>query len=85
MLAKNCRFEPSCSQYALEAIKKFGLLRGFLYTILRLLRCQPFSKYGYDPVPEKTNLTNSNHKRLAASSTSATSALTNSTLNKESS
>jgi len=46
-----CRFYPSCSEYALEAIKKYGIFRGGLYTIQRLGRCHPFSDGGYDPVP----------------------------------
>ncbi|MCH7909699.1 MAG: membrane protein insertion efficiency factor YidD [Candidatus Hydrogenedentes bacterium] len=46
-----CRFHPSCSQYAVEAIQKHGPLRGFGYAIRRILRCQPFCEGGYDPVP----------------------------------
>jgi len=48
-----CRFEPSCSHYAVEAFKKRGFWMGTLLTIWRLMRCQPFGKSGYDPVPEK--------------------------------
>ena len=48
-----CRFTPSCSAYALEAFKKRGFFVGFILTVWRLLRCNPFSKGGYDPVPEK--------------------------------
>ncbi|MBC8406659.1 MAG: membrane protein insertion efficiency factor YidD [Planctomycetes bacterium] len=46
-----CRFHPTCSHYAVEALEKHGLLKGVLLAIWRLLRCQPFSKGGYDPVP----------------------------------
>ncbi|NQU49905.1 MAG: membrane protein insertion efficiency factor YidD [Planctomycetes bacterium] len=46
-----CRFHPTCSHYAVEALEKHGLLKGILLAIWRLLRCQPFSKGGYDPVP----------------------------------
>ena len=46
-----CRYTPTCSQYALEALKKYGLMKGFLLAIKRILRCNPFKKGGYDPVP----------------------------------
>jgi len=45
-----CRFTPTCSQYAMEAIEKYGALRGGGMAILRVLRCHPFHKGGYDPV-----------------------------------
>ncbi len=48
-----CRFTPSCSHYAAEAFRKRGFRMGFLLTVWRLMRCQPFAKSGYDPVPEK--------------------------------
>lgn len=46
-----CRFTPSCSNYALEAYRKHGLFRGSILTAWRLLRCQPFCRGGWDPVP----------------------------------
>lgn len=46
-----CRFQPTCSQYGLEAIEKYGAGRGSWLLVKRILRCQPFSKGGYDPVP----------------------------------
>ena len=49
--AGTCRFYPSCSHYSYQAIAKFGLLRGSVMATWRVLRCQPFSKGGYDPVP----------------------------------
>lgn len=48
-----CRFTPTCSEYALEAFKKRGFIVGFMLTVWRVLRCNPFGKGGYDPVPEK--------------------------------
>jgi hypothetical protein len=45
-----CRFQPTCSQYASEAIEKKGLFRGAILSVKRVLRCHPFSKGGYDPV-----------------------------------
>ena len=47
----SCRFTPTCSSYALEALEKYGAARGSLMAIRRLLRCHPFCKGGYDPVP----------------------------------
>ena len=48
-----CRFTPTCSAYAIEAFTKRGFFIGFALTAWRILRCNPFSKGGYDPVPEK--------------------------------
>ena len=49
----SCRFSPTCSQYAIEAIEVHGIVRGTLLTSWRILRCQPFSKGGWDPVPAR--------------------------------
>ena len=46
-----CRFIPTCSEYALEALEKYGAFRGFVLTVKRILRCSPLCKGGYDPVP----------------------------------
>ncbi len=49
-LGNHCRFYPSCSSYAIEAFQKKGFIKGFLLTVWRILRCNPFCKGGYDPV-----------------------------------
>ena len=48
-----CRFTPTCSAYAIEAFRKRGFFVGLILTICRIIRCNPFSKGGYDPVPER--------------------------------
>jgi uncharacterized protein len=48
-----CRFEPSCSHYAVQAVQKHGSLRGSFLALRRLLKCHPFHSGGFDPVPEK--------------------------------
>lgn len=45
-----CKYVPTCSQYAIEAIEKYGAFKGSLMALWRILRCNPFSKGGYDPV-----------------------------------
>ncbi|MCQ2579152.1 MAG: membrane protein insertion efficiency factor YidD [Treponemataceae bacterium] len=50
-LPKSCRYYPTCSHYAIEAINKYGPFKGCLLTSKRILRCHPFHKGGYDPVP----------------------------------
>ena len=52
MKPRCCRFTPSCSQYAIEAILEWGVIIGILMAFWRILRCNPFSKGGEDPVPE---------------------------------
>ena len=47
----HCIYTPTCSQYAIEALEKYGAFKGSLLAIWRILRCNPFSKGGYDPVP----------------------------------
>ena len=47
----HCKYTPTCSQYAIEALQKHGLFKGSLLAVWRILRCNPFSYGGYDPVP----------------------------------
>ena len=49
----NCRFMPTCSNYAIEAITVHGSVKGSFLAVKRILRCNPFGKFGYDPVPKK--------------------------------
>ena len=51
LLPSSCRFYPSCSEYAMQAVELRGVLRGGALALWRLARCQPFTKGGYDPVP----------------------------------
>lgn len=51
LLPDSCIYSPTCSQYALEAIAKYGALKGSWLAFLRILRCNPFHRGGYDPVP----------------------------------
>lgn len=48
-----CRFYPSCSNYAIEAITRYGFFKGWFLSIKRILRCNPFGGKGYDPVPDE--------------------------------
>jgi len=50
VLPPSCRFYPTCSEYGIEAITKYGVIKGGIKTAWRILRCNPFSKGGYDPV-----------------------------------
>lgn len=49
----SCKYYPTCSNYGIEAVSEYGALVGFFVTLWRILRCNPFSKGGFDPVPKK--------------------------------
>ena len=53
MLGSNCRFMPTCSEYALESLKTYGLIKGTYLTIKRIGKCHPWGSHGYDPIPTK--------------------------------
>ncbi len=59
MKPPSCRFQPTCSEYGLEAYRRFGVFKGTYLTTKRILKCHPFHPGGFDPVPEKKN----NHKK----------------------
>ncbi|MEE9518388.1 MAG: membrane protein insertion efficiency factor YidD, partial [Candidatus Adiutricales bacterium] len=52
LFPRNCRFYPTCSNYAYQAVEKHGPVKGLYLSLLRLLKCHPFHPGGYDPVPE---------------------------------
>ena len=54
LTASHCKYIPTCSQYGIEAIERFGALKGTALTVWRILRCNPFSKGGYDPFRKKS-------------------------------
>ena len=53
LLGANCRYQPTCSAYAIEALQKHGAFRGSVLAAKRIARCHPWGGHGYDPVPEK--------------------------------
>ena len=53
MFGRRCKYYPSCSEYAVQAVTKFGILRGLVLAGWRLLRCNPWSRGGYDPVEDQ--------------------------------
>jgi putative membrane protein insertion efficiency factor len=61
MLGQNCRFYPSCSHYAIEALRSHGAARGSLLSLRRVCRCHPWNAGGNDPVPPPTTACGCNH------------------------
>ena len=55
-----CRFHPTCSEYSIIAIKRFGVFKGIFLSVKRILRCNPWGGYGEDPVPEKFSFMKNN-------------------------
>jgi len=58
MLGSNCRFMPTCSEYAMESLKTYGLIKGTFLTIKRIGKCHPWGSNGYDPIPTKMEKNN---------------------------
>ncbi len=59
---RSCRFEPTCSNYAIEAIRMHGAFKGFFMSLWRILRCNPFCRGGFDPVPMPKRFEKGNKK-----------------------
>ncbi|MHB8490808.1 MAG: membrane protein insertion efficiency factor YidD [Solirubrobacteraceae bacterium] len=64
-LPRRCRYEPTCSSYAIQAVRREGVFRGVVLAAWRLMRCNPFSRGGYDPVEAQT-LFHGTHRRTPA-------------------
>lgn len=69
LVGGQCRFEPTCSRYALDAYRRYGACRGTALTAKRIARCHPFGPGGYDPVPIDENTRSARHERHTADST----------------
>ena len=52
-IGQNCRYLPTCSEYAIECLKKFGIIKGTFLSLKRMSKCHPWGNHGYDPVPNK--------------------------------
>tara|TARA_Y100000590_G_C14936681_1_gene719656 strand:+ start:8 stop:250 length:243 start_codon:yes stop_codon:yes gene_type:complete len=56
LFGSNCRYLPTCSEYTIESLKKFGILKGLFLSSKRILKCHPFGNKGFDPVPKNNKL-----------------------------
>jgi uncharacterized protein len=65
-LPRRCKYEPTCSAYAVDAVREFGMVRGLILAGWRLLRCNPLSRGGYDPVEAQTLFKHSRRDEVAA-------------------
>ena len=52
-IGQNCRYLPTCSEYAIECLEKFGIIKGTFLSLKRMSKCHPWGNHGYDPVPNK--------------------------------
>ena len=57
----SCRYTPTCSQYMIDAVEEWGIIRGLALGIWRILRCNPFGRGGYDPVPKRKKCSHAEH------------------------
>ena len=53
IIGQNCRYLPTCSEYTIECLKKFGIIKGIFLSFKRISKCHPWGSHGYDPVPKK--------------------------------
>ena len=53
IFGRNCRFLPTCSEYAIESLKSYGLIKGIILSVKRIGKCHPLGSHGYDPIPSK--------------------------------
>jgi uncharacterized protein len=68
LLPPSCRYLPTCSEYAMEAVERYGVLRGAVLSVWRVMRCHPFVKGGYDPVVKSSACTKTSGPEPAAQS-----------------
>ena len=53
IIGQNCRYLPTCSEYTIECLKKFGIIKGIFLSVKRISKCHPLGSHGYDPIPNK--------------------------------